>query len=391
MPPEYYPRFSEAEYRRRYKLIRDEMDRRGLDCLIFYGAYRLHNQANSRYVCNWVDSFHCYTVFPAQGEPTLFNHIYPHTPVAQAMSCIADTRWGGNNMVLSVIQRVRELGLEKGNLGIVGVDSWRHTTMPVEHWNQFQRELPQARFQIVTEMMEQIRLIKSGEQIEHYRKGAAHADQVMHALVDAIRPGISEYELYSIIAGTAFRLGGEFPFALLGSTPMSNPDMPYPRPYPTTRRLQAGDVVLNEIVATYNGCGGQLMRPIAIGEPTPLYRQLYEVAKEAYLRIQAALKPGNTEQDVLKAAAIVKEAGFTIQAPVLHGWDTKFDRPMAGLPDEKEWPVMPFTVQEGMTLMIEVNPCTRDLKAGVFFGNLQLITDKGAVSMQEYPLEFVIR
>lgn len=172
---------------------------------------------------------------------------------------------------------------------------------------------------------------------------------------------------------------------------MSDPDMPYPRPYPTVRKLEVGDVVLNEIVATYNGCGGQLMRPIALGEPTSLYRQLFDVAYEAYRRIQEALKPGNTEQDVLKAAEIIKEAGFTIQAPVLHGWDTKFDRPMVGLPDEEEWPVMPFRVEPGMTLMIEVNPCTRDLKAGVFFGNLQLITERGAASMQQYPLEFVIR
>lgn len=46
---DYYPRFSDAEYQRRYRLVREAMAQRGLDCLVIYGAYRDYNQKNVVY------------------------------------------------------------------------------------------------------------------------------------------------------------------------------------------------------------------------------------------------------------------------------------------------------------------------------------------------------
>jgi len=59
---------------------------------------------------------------------------------------------------------------------------------------------------------------------------------------------------------------------------------------------------------------------VALGEPTREYLDLHKVALEVYHGVREVLKPGAGAKDVLEVSAKIPEAGFTIQAPVIHGW-----------------------------------------------------------------------
>ena len=57
---EHYPRFSVAEYERRYRLLRELMDAHGLDCLLLYGdsGCGFLNQLAVHWVSNYIDELH---------------------------------------------------------------------------------------------------------------------------------------------------------------------------------------------------------------------------------------------------------------------------------------------------------------------------------------------
>lgn len=389
---QYYPRFSEKEYERRYKLIRKVMAQQNLDCLILYGQVGISGswQANIHYVSNYADThYHGYLIFPMEEEPTLLITIYPHVLNAKIISVVKDVRWAGWDPAATIVKRVKELKIEKKRIGLVGPGSFLGLGLPHDHYEKLTKGLPNASFEDVTDLMEDIRSIKSQEEIEALEKGAEFTDMAMEGLVKAAKPGAKDYELAAAIMCAYLWKGGSYSFQLVGSTSMSNPVMPYPWKYPSSRTVQSGDIIMAEISACYNFYAGQLIRPIAIGKPTKEHQEIFEVALEAYKKIVEALRPGNTEKDVLKATAPIEEAGLKIHAPVVHGWAVGISKPFVGIPGSAEWPVRRVEFKAGMTVMVEPNPVTPDGKRGMFLGSLHAITDSGARCLQKYPVEFI--
>lgn len=390
-----YLRFSDAEYERRYRAVRERMERRNLDALIVWGQVGIGGtwQRNIHYLSNYVDThYNGYLVFPLQGEPTLFIAIYPHVRQAKMMSVVEDVRWMTWEPATAIVERIRELGIENGNIGIVGVTGLYNEplSVPQNHYEIFRNELFRATFRDATAVLDEVRLIKSAEEIAIMEKAAEYTDMGMENLVDHIQAGVSDVELWASIPCGYLKEGGEYQFQLLGSTSMFEPSMPYPWKYPARQTVAEGDVVVTEISAGYNWYGGQLIRTIAVGEPPDEYKRLHEVAYTAYQRIQEALVPGATEQDVLTAASVISDAGMKIHAPTVHGWSVGIHEPYAGIPGSEAWPVKPVTFQEGMTVMIEPNPIAEDEESGVFFGGVHVIEADGARCLQKYPEEFVV-
>lgn len=387
-----YPKFSPSEYERRHRLIRAEMDKRNLNCLIVYGAYKELYQANARWITGCLEMFQYYAVFPREKDPVVLITHAGHYPCAKMMSGIEDVRLVGQVPAAAVVETIRALGLDKARIGLVGVHHTRSVTLPMDHYEVFRREMPQATFEVATDMVAELQQVKSKEELEAYRKGVEYTDASMAALVAACRPGASEMDLYGELMAAGYRAGGEPEFALLGSTPMSDPVMPYPWHHPSLRELRKGDVVLNEISVAHNGCSGQLIIPIALGEPTPEYRELYNVARETLDRVAGVLKPGNTTEDVVKAAQPVRDAGMILQGPLIHGWPNPVAKPFwAGLSGRRPLAEEPrYAFEENQLVMIEPNPTTEARKKGVFLGSLHLVTPEGGKNLHPFPLDFAI-
>jgi len=387
-----YPRFSDEEYRRRYQAVREGMARQELDGLLLFGAVGIHGswQANIHYLSNYADThYHSYLLFPREAAPTLFITIYPHVPHARRISVVEDTRWGGWDEMATVAGRIRELGGDRWHIGLVGPSSFWKIAMPFEHYQQLTAALPHATFTPCTRLLEEIRMIKSAEEIAALERAAAYTDMAMEAAAMTVRPGAYDYEVVAALRHAYQAAGGTFSFELFGSTPMAQPDMPYPWKSPLYRQLRPGDLVVTEISAAYNYYAGQIIRPIAVGKPLPIYERLFEVALLTHQRVAAALRPGNTERDVVQALAPIRDAGFEVHAPVIHGWAQGIGEPFAGLPERQGWPVTPVTFQAGMTVMIEPNPVAPDQRHGIFLGNLHVITPDGARNLQRFPTEFI--
>jgi Xaa-Pro aminopeptidase len=289
-------------------------------------------------------------------------------------------------------ERIKDARLDTGKIGIVG-----HTlipSMPFDVMQSLMQKLPNAQFETVTSEYDAIQSLHSEEEVKFMQKAAELTDIAALAMQKAIKPGVTEAEVYGRTHAAYLVRGGEFDFSLIGSTSMSDPNMPYPFPIPSNRRIKVGDIVETEISAGYWGYEGQVCRTFAVKKkPTKEWQDLFDLALEVYKDIQKVLKPGNTLKDVAKISTKITEAGYIAEAPVIHGLS-----PGAGygsgysvwVPDEGIPEVPNKEFKENLPIMIEPNPCTKDLKMGVFMGNANRVTEFGGKSYQKYPLKFIV-
>lgn len=388
-----HPRFSKEEYDRRFREIRKRMQEKGIDVLILYGdsGSNNSNHANIKYVSNYQDPVSSYVVFPREGEPSLHISNRLYLPHAKLMSIFPRTDAVDYNPGGAVESRIRELGLEKGTIGLVGLRGILYGSLPfgpVDHWH---KTFTSASFVDATDLLAEVRLIKSREELTWFRKGAALTDMAFEALGKKGKAGMTDFQLAAIIANSYMPKGGGPKLIFIGSTSMSRPHLIFPCQFPSHRKVGKGDIILTELSADYEMYAGQAHRPITVGvPPTPVYQKMFEVAVEAYTRILKALKPGATHVEIKKAASVIQDEGFTTFDATLHGWGLLIEPPRLDIDAVLiRRPLNEFVVQEGMLLVIQPNVVTQDGKRGLQVGNLVEITPTGARALQKFPLKFM--
>jgi len=374
------------------------MTAEGLDCLIVYGAYSMvgtdTGQINAVYLSNYAGFIQTYVVFPLREEPTLFISFGYHLPNARDLSVIKDIRWPGFDLAKGVCERLKELSLDKANIGIVGpFSSWFNISVPVEHYHCFTGTFPRAHFRIVTKEFENSRLIKSAEEIRYMERAAAMTDVAQEEILLATRAGIRHSELRDIAFDVAGRCGGKVSLYHVSSTPMSNPQEFYPDSFPTHRRVAAGDVVMTEISLGYGGYFGKVFATYFMGQPTNEYRRLFEVAAAVYDEAIATLKPGSTGRDVGPLLAPIREAGYTTAIVLVGGWSTYNHPPYVGAIEDsfgasantQDSSELNFVFQPGHCVGIMSYPVTPDMKRGVWIGTICVFTEDRLRNLHTYP------
>ena len=388
-----HPRFSKEEYDRRFREIRKRMQEKGIDVLIIYGdsGSNNSNHANVKYVSNYQDPVSSYVVFPLRGEPSLHMSNRLYLPYAKRMSIFPRTDAVDYDPGGAVERRIRELGLEKGTIGLVGLRGILYGSLPfgpMDHWH---KAFGSASFVDATDILAEVRLIKSREELTWFRKGAAFTDMAFEALEKKARAGMTDFQLAGIITNSYIPRGGGPKLIFIGSTSMSRPHLIFPCQFPSHRKVGKGDIILTELSADYEMYAGQAHRPITVGvSPTPIYRKMFDLAVEAYTRILQVLKPGATHVEIKKAASIIQDEGFTTFDATLHGWGLLIEPPRVDIDSVMiRRPVNEFVVQEGMLLVIQPNVVTQDGKRGLQVGNLVEITPTGARTLQKFPIKFM--
>ncbi|MCC7080898.1 MAG: aminopeptidase P family protein [Burkholderiales bacterium] len=390
-----FPRFSEAEYERRERAVRAEMEKRGLDALVIVGdsGSRGANHANVYWLTNWQDPGPAYVLMAAGAGPSLMisNSLYLHSARRAGRARETNAFVYGSNPGEQLAQQLADWGCSRGRIGIVGVRNVGRTAMSAEHRDALAATLPQATFVDALDVLAEARRLKSAEELAWFQRGAEFTDKIIERLSENVRVGMPEYELLAINAEAVLRDGGNLRLQYMGATSMENPEIIFPWQYPSTRRIQRGDVLLTEISASYGLYAGQIHRPFSIGSrPTPEYQQLYEVAAEAYHRVVEALRPGATDHDVRAAAADIDRKGYRTYDALLHGWGVHIEDPRLDIPSAMiKRPQMPVVFQAGMLMVIQPNVVTADGKRGLQAGGLVVIEEGGARPMHRYPMQFI--
>jgi Xaa-Pro aminopeptidase len=326
-----------------------------------------------------------YLLFPRSGEPALWVHYEDHLPLAQVASLFPDVRWTSNDGAGTLAAALRERGLAGARLGLAG-------PLPFQPYERLQAMLPDARWMPFNQEFDELFLIKSDEELAWMRRAAELGDRAMVALEREARPGLTEHDLATIVQGAYRWEIGHSIIPFTSMTAMRESDVPAPAPYPTHRRLQRGDLLSAEISTEYWGYRSQCLRPYAIGEePTAEYQRLYEVAEAAFHAVAAALRTGAAPADVVAAADLIEDAGYTIYDDLVHGIGNGNLAPILRTRGASpEPPPADFRYPENSTWVIQPNVITRDERMGINLGDMVRVTAHGAERMNSYPLRFVV-
>jgi Xaa-Pro dipeptidase len=197
------PRLSLAERDRRWVAVRKEMAARGLDAIVLWGWPTMWDfyTANARYLAPIGGNAEFNVlVFPADGEPTSIVQMPTFLEGWRAaQDWVADVRPRNKTWADSVANRIRELKLEGGKIGMDGFagpldpDGW----LPHDVYTRLKSLLPNAGIVSLDDMLEKVRSIKSTEEIGILRKAAKLGDLMLSTCRDMARPGVKECEVYA--------------------------------------------------------------------------------------------------------------------------------------------------------------------------------------------------
>jgi Xaa-Pro aminopeptidase len=375
-----FPRFSNIEYTRRYTAVREAMDRDNLDAILISGA---RGSPEVAYLSNYIAQSPCWLLFPRTDAAAVFIHFFNHQPCARAQSVIEDVRWYGPTPLRTIAEELRKRGLARGRIGLVSMRAMAHG-----HVIGLQQEFPEAQFVEFGPQFGRIRRVRSEEELVYLRRSGYLTDLACEALENGLRPGLNEHEVLSIVYGAYLKHGGDPGIHFIAATDMDHPDRFVPWQKQTPRVLEKGSVVITELTVSYWGYSTQIHRPFAIGkEPSPIYRRLFDAAHRCYENIRKICKPGTTSEEIVAASSVIEDSGFTSYDSVFHGEAGK--SPELGTQSAAH-PLEPWTLQQNMVHVIQPNPITKDLRAGLQLGAAVVVKPSGGESLHNYPFKFPV-
>jgi Xaa-Pro aminopeptidase len=375
-----FPRFSDAEYARRYGAIRVAMKKEDVEAILISGA---RGSSEVAYLSNYQAQSPCWLLFPRAGDGTVFIHFFNHQPCAKAQSVIRDVRWYGPTPTPTVVEEIRKRGLDRSKIGLVSMRA-----MAYGHFMDLRRLLPEAEFVEFGPQFNRIRRVRSEEELVYLRRSGYLTDLACEALENNLRPGLNEQEVLSIVYAAYVKQGGDPGIHFVATTNMDNPDRFVPWQKQTPRILEKGSVVITELTVSYWGYSTQIHRPFAIAkEPTPSYRRLFDAAYACYENVRKICTPGTTSEQIIAATSVIEESGFTSYDSVFHGEAGK--SPELGTRSAAH-PLEPWTLEENMVHVIQPNPITKDLTAGLQLGAAVIVKPQGGEALHNYPFKFPV-
>ena len=157
-------------------------------------------------------------------------------------------------------------------------------------------------------VMSALRMRKSEREIEALARAAAQADRALMVGADACQPGVAERQVAEKIANYFRQDGAE---AVDVTLVASGPNSAFPHHEASDRRLQVGDTIIIDIVATLDGYKSDVTRVVHLGEPPPQVRAVHEIVLEANRRGREAAVAGAYARDVDRAArTVIEQAGY---------------------------------------------------------------------------------
>ncbi len=239
-----------------------------------------------------------------------------------------------------------------------------------------------------SEIVSELRLVKSPAEIEHVRRAAALADDALEAAWELAHPGADEAEILAAMQGAVFRGGGDYPANdfIIGS----GRDALLCRYFSGRRKLDSEDQLTLEFAGVYRHYHSALMRTIPIGRALPQHVAMHGVCAEALAACVDVLVPGSTLGEVFDAhARVMDERGYGHARLNACGYSlgTTF------APNWMDWPMLyrgnQVVVAPGQVFFIHMILMDSDKGQAMTLGETFLVTEAGNERFGRLPMDLV--
>lgn len=235
-------------------------------------------------------------------------------------------------------------------------------------------------------MMETAREIKNANEIRAMKCAVAACESTLQELENAIRPGISENELWAHLHFGNIKRGGDWiETRILSSGPRTNPWMAECGP----RIIQDGDLVAldTDLIGVYGYCVDMSRTWLAgDGQPTDEQKALFNAAHEHIRQDMEVLKPGLTFKELTFGGNQLDAKYRPLQYGVkYHGVGLCDEYPAIYYPEAWESHGYDGVLLPGMCLCVEAYIGEVGGKEGVKLEEQVVITEDGYEQLTHYP------
>jgi Xaa-Pro dipeptidase len=379
--------FETAELAQRRRRATEAMAAQGLDGLLIF-------RQESMYYLSGYDSFG-YVFFQclylgADGRMTLLTRA-PDLRQARHTSVIEDIRVWVDAPDADPASELREilaehgcrgqrLGLEEEAYGL----TYRNGRRLREALDGF------CRLEDASLLVTRLRLVKSAAELVYVQRAAELADAAWAEAERLAAPGAFEGDILAAMQGAVFKGGGDYPGNefIIGS----GADALLCRYFSGRRRLEADDQLTLEFAGAYRHYHACLMRTLKLGKLGARQAEMHEVAREALLACEAALKPGRPIGEVFDAhARVLDRAGYGEHRLNACGYSlgTTF------APNWMDWPMFyrgnPEPAAEGMVFFIHIIIFDSPRGLAMTLGRTSEVTASGSRPLSLASLDMVVK
>jgi Xaa-Pro aminopeptidase len=325
--PELELAFSREEYAERLARIRGRMDADGIDLLWLTAPESLYYV--SGYKCEWYQAQSPKQWPATSGIAVHRDHdrfILFDTPSEKIMcrfvTCADDMRifpMGERRDGIAFI--MDELKSEGWLSGMAAMELHSYRPNPAIS-ARFRAAFEQSGMAVTdgSDILRDLRWVKSPKEIEYIEKAAAITDIGIEAAKNAIRPGVTELEVYGEIMRAMAKAGGENPAITLPV--LSGPKANTGHSLSSRRVIQAGEQVNVDVSGVYERYHCNAARAFHVGEPAKDVLEFHRKSVGVFDVIAKMLRPNLPVAElVTKTRAYYEEQGIWTDAGWVGGYE----------------------------------------------------------------------
>jgi Xaa-Pro aminopeptidase len=252
------------------------------------------------------------------------------------------------------------------------------------------RELDRLGFEVSDgqEIMEFARVVKGKDELNAMRCSLASTEISLDLMRQAVEPGVTENDIWSVLHAENIKRGGEWiECRLLSSGSRTNPWYQEAGP----RIVKEGELLAfdTDLIGPYGICA-DISRTWLIGDvqPTAEQKRLYKAAYDHIQFNMEILKPGMTFEEVTLASQPLPDEFVEQRYGVLaHGVGLCDEYPSIRYRQDLEHHGYSGVLEPGMCLCVEAYIGAVGGKEGVKLEDQIVITENGYENLTKYPFE----
>ena len=375
--------FTDQEFADRMARLRGAMAAEGLDGLLLFAP-------ESQFWLTGYDTFgYCFfqcLVVPADRDPVLLTRS-ADLRQAQLTSNIEDIRiWKD----AADAAPARDLAGVIADLGLAGKRlGWETRTVGLTHRNGMAVAEALPGLVDVSDMVGQLRLIKSPAELEYVRKAAELSDAAFEAAVAETRGGADEGVILGAMHQAIFSQGGDYAGNefIIGSG-----EHALLCRYQSGRRtLEADDQLTLEWAGAYRHYHSANMKTLVVGSPRPQHISMQSAAHDALMACEAALKPGAILGDVFAAHAdTLDKAGMGSHRLNACGYSLGARYTPCWMDDYMFYENAPTVIEPNMVFFLHMILMDSESGTAMTLGRTSVVTESGSEPLGRMPLDMVV-
>ena len=307
-------------YRKRLEQLQANLRHKGWQAALVMQPRDLYYYAGTAQPANlWV---------PDEGDPVLFTRRVHK--LAQEATWIDLTVSASGFGEMS--RALADLDLSLPSDAILGVEQ---DVLPYRLVEGLKKNLEGVTLENLSPLVLKQRLVKDDEELARIRKAVELWEKGHEAIMETLAAGVAEYEIAAAMENAARRGGGDgmvWPrrwdsYLPAGGIVASGPNtwevsgeamtvtgvgLSQALPWgPSSRRLEAGDLVVVDFALSYEGYHCDMTRTYCIGNPNREQRNLWERLLDLHLQVVDEVRPGVTGEELyLVAKGLAEDLGL---------------------------------------------------------------------------------